>query len=114
MFWTIAFVTLVPVFNWMHVWKAVIVYVLLAYKMCGVFSAIAFNLGFVLFVCVYWGKIQKTFGFEGSINTGLFTDIFDPHARKSSFIGVKVAVLDIVGKLPATSSHGANNLYVKI
>lgn len=114
MFWIIAFVTLVPAFNWMHVWKASIVYMLLAYKMCGIVSAIAFNLGFVIFVCAYWGKITKALGIEGSINTGAFMDIIDPHGRKNSFIGVKVAVLDIVGKLPASSSHGANNLYVRV
>lgn len=45
----------------------------------------------------------------------MWHDMVDPFYRRRSFIGVKVVLLDIVGKLPARyNSTGTNNLIVSV
>lgn len=113
--WTVAFVALVPGFNWMMMIIEVIKNTLYVYKMCGIVSAVIVNLSIIVGFLAYKDKILRAFGIDaaGPI-CPRFDEIFDPSYRGTHFIAVKMVVLDIVGKLPSGKATCANNLFVQV
>lgn len=116
LFWTILFVSLVPKFNWLHEGHNIAYYTKLSLLTFNALTKSLFHITCIIIFLLYRERLLRAFGVEGELSLkAMWNDLVDPFFRRRTFIGIKVVLLDIVGKLPARyNATGTNNLIISV
>jgi hypothetical protein len=116
LFYSAAFITLVPGYNWVTFFDNILVNMQMACDWFAKLTGMIFNLSIVVFVLAYREKLLRFMGLDTVQLVRLsMWDIADPTYRERSFIPIKVAIKRVHGRLPAgDASTRSNDLYVEI
>jgi hypothetical protein len=110
------FITLVPGYNWVTFFDSILMNMQTTCDWISKLTGMIFNLSIIIFVCMYREKLFRFLGLDTMqlVRFNLW-DIADPSYRERAFIGVKVAIKRVSGKLPAGDiATRSNDLFIQV
>jgi hypothetical protein len=114
--WAVAFVTLVPGYDWMSFGNQFITNASIVMEIVSMVSESILQIAALIFVFIYRERLLKALGIEGAAMVrGGWRDMADPTFREREFIPIKVVITKVCGELPAKDQGSmSNDLFVSL
>jgi hypothetical protein len=116
LFYTGAFVTLVPGYDWVTFFDNFLLNIQVVVDWFSKLTSCIFDLAIIIFVYMYRERLFRFVGVD-TVNLFRFSlwDIADPTYRERSFVGIKVAIKHVQGRLPANDlTTRSNDLFIQV